>query len=58
MLIEIKGHNSFVNLQTLTCNNPELELIKGKTHAKFYQIPLTCSQNIEWKRNLDNNQGP
>ena len=42
----------------MTCNNPNLDLVKLKAYAKFNQIPLIRSQDIEWTQNFDNNQGP
>ena len=53
-----KGHNSVVNLQKLTCNNPNVDLIKVNAYVKFDQISSIRSQDIEWKRNFDDNQGP
>ena len=35
-----KGHNCVVNLQKLTHNNPNLDLVKVNAYAKFDQIPL------------------
>ena len=53
-----KGHNCFVNLQKLMPNNPTLVLVMVKLYAKFDQIPLIHSQDIEQKQNSDDNQGP
>ena len=52
------GHNCDVNLQKLTHNNPNPNLIKVNAYAKFDQIPWICSQYIERKQNSDVNQGP
>ena len=40
------------------CNNPNLDLDKLNAYAKFDQIPSIRSQDIERKRNFDNNPGP
>ena len=53
----IKSHNSVVNLQKLMCNNTNLDLVNINAYAKLYQIPSTCSLDIEQKPN-DNNQAP
>ena len=58
ILTIIKGPNSVVNLQKLTCNNPNLDLVRVNAYAKFDQNPSIRSQDIEWKQNFDNNQGP
>ena len=50
--------NSDDNLQKLMHNNPNLDLAKVNAYAKFSLIPLIRSQDIEQKRNFDNNQGP
>ena len=38
----------------MTGNNPKLDLV----HSNFGQILSSPSQDIEWKRNSDVNQGP
>ena len=53
-----KGHNSVVNLQKWTRNNPNLEHVNVNSYAKFDRIVLIGSQDIEQKQNSDNNQGP
>ena len=58
ILTTIKGHNSAVSLQKLTRNNSNLDLVKVYAYAKFDPILLIYSQDIEQKRNVDNNQGP
>ena len=45
----IKGHISVVDKQILTHNNPNLDLVKVNAYAKFDQIPLIHSQDIEQK---------
>ena len=39
-------------------DNPKLDLINADVHSKFGQILAIRSQDIEWKRNSDVNQGP
>ena len=58
ILTSIKGHNSVINLQKLTCNNPNLDLVNINAYAKVGQLPSIRSQDIEWKRNSDIIQGP
>ena len=57
ILMSIKGRNSDKILQKMTGNNPKLDLVDD-VHTKFGQILSICSQDIEWKRNFDINQGP
>ena len=54
----IKGHNSVKILQKMIGNNPKLDLVDDDVHTKFGQILSICSQDIEWKRNFNINQGP
>ena len=42
----------------MTCNNPNRDVVKVNTYAKFDQIPLIHSQDIEQKQNPHDNQGP
>ena len=58
ILISIKGRNSDKILRKMTGNNPKLDLVDDGVHTKFGQILSICSQDIEWKRNFDINQGP
>ena len=44
--------------QTLTGNNPKLDLVNVDAHKKIGQILTICSQGIEQKQNSDINQGP
>ena len=53
-----KAHNSVVNLQKLTCNNPNLDLDEVNAYAKSDQMPSIGSEDIEQKQNSDNNLGP
>ena len=39
-------------------NNPNLDLVNINAYAKCAPIPSIYSQDIERKRNSDNNQGP
>ena len=58
ILMSIKGCNSDKILLKMTGNNPKLDLVDDDVHTKFSQILPICSQDIEWKRNFDINQGP
>ena len=39
-------------------NNPNLDLVNINVYIKSGEILSICSQDIEWKRNSDVNQGP
>ena len=41
----------------MTGNNPKLDLVGDDVYTKFGQILSICSQDIEWKRNFNINQG-
>ena len=56
--MSIKGRNSVKILRKMTGNNPKLDLVNVGVHTKFGQILSIRSQDIEWKRNSDVNQGP
>ena len=58
ILTSIKGHNSVKSLQKMTGTNTKLDLVNVDVHTKFGQILSICSQDIEWKRKSDINQGP
>ena len=58
ILTLIKGHNSVKILRKMTGNNPKLDLVNVDVHTKFGRILSMSSQDIEWKRNSDVNQGP
>ena len=45
----IKGRNSVTNLQKLTSNNPNLDLVNIGLHTKFGSILSIHSQDIEQK---------
>ena len=45
-------------LQNLTCINPNEDLVNVNAYANFGLIPSVRSQDIEQKRNSDDNQGP
>ena len=55
ILTSIKGHNSVANLPLY---NPNLDIINVNVYTKFGYILSIGSQDIEWKRNSDINQGP
>ena len=57
ILTSIKGRNSVKILQKITGNNPKLDLVNDDVYTKYGQILSICSQDIEWKRNSDVNQG-
>ena len=42
----------------MTGNNPNLDLVNMNAYIKFGEILSICSQEFEWKRNYDVNQGP
>ena len=44
--------------KTLTGNNPKLDLVKVDARKKIGKIMSIRSQDIEWNRNSDVNQGP
>ena len=56
--MSIKGRNSVKILRKMTGNNPKLDLVNVDVHIKFGQILSSHSQDTEWKRNSDVNQGP
>ena len=58
ILTVTQGHNCVAWLRKLTCNNPKLDLVNNIAYAKFGLIPSIPSQDIVWKRNSDDNQGP
>ena len=51
----IKGHNSITNKQSMTGNNPNLDLVNINAYTIFREILSTCSQYIELKQNSDVN---
>ena len=57
ILTSIKGHNCVKSLRKMMGNNPKLDLVND-VHTKFGLILSFCSQDIEWKRNSEVNQGP
>ena len=57
ILTSIKGHNSVKILRKMTGNNSKLDFDNVDVHTKYGQILSICSQDIEWKRNSDVNQG-
>ena len=57
-MISINACDSVTNLVKITGNNPNIYLVHVKAYITFGQIKPICSQDIEWKQNSDNNQGP
>ena len=57
ILTSIKGRNSVANLRNLTLYNSNLDLINVNVYTNFGSILSIGSQDIERKRNSDNNQG-
>ena len=57
ILMSIKGRNSVKILRKMTGNKPKLDHVNDDVHTKFGQILSIRSQDIEWKRNSDSNQG-
>ena len=58
ILMLFKGHNSVINLQKWTLNNPKLVVVSVNDYANFEQNPFFCSKDTEWKRNSDVIQEP
>ena len=54
----LKGHNCLTDLQKMTANNPNVDLVCINSYIKFGQNLSIYSQDIEWKRNFEVNQGP
>ena len=50
ILTLIKGYNSLTNLQKMTANNPNIDLISINSYLKSDQNLSICSQDIEQKR--------
>ena len=57
ILTSIKGHNSVKILRKMTGNDPKLDLVNDDVHTKFGRILSNRSQDIERKRNSEDNQG-
>ena len=57
ILTSIKGRNSAANLRKMTLYNPDLDLSDVNVYTKFGHILSIGSQDIEWNRNSDINQG-
>ena len=47
ILILAKGHNSLTNLQKMTANIPNTDLVSINSYIKFGQNLSICSQDIE-----------
>ena len=57
ILTSIKGHSSVRNLQKLTCNDPNIDLVNINTYPNSDQTPSIRSKHIERKQNSDKNHG-
>ena len=53
-----KSQNFVVDLRKLTRNNANLDLVNIKAYADFRLVASIRFQDIERKRNSDDNQGP
>ena len=58
ILTSIKVRNCLTNLQKMTANNPNVDLVSINSYIKFGQNLSICSQDIERKQNFRVNQGP
>ena len=54
ILTSVKGHNSITKVQKMMCSNPNLDLVDFNTYTKFGEILSFYSEDIERKRNMDN----
>ena len=36
----------------MTCNNPNVDLVKMNAYIKFGEVMTICSQDIKWLRNF------
>ena len=51
-------HIKYLSSGSLPLYNPNLDIINVNVYTKFGYILSIGSQDIEWKRNSDINQGP
>ena len=51
-MAQIKGHNSDINVRTMSCDNINEDLVNMNAYIKFGETPSISSQDIERKRNL------
>ena len=58
ILAKIKGHNTGANVQKMTCNNSNVDLVNINAFIKYGEILSICSQDNERKQNFGVNQGP
>ena len=58
ILQKTTGRNSIKILRKMTGNDPKLDHVNVVVHIKFGQFLSITTQDIEWKRNSDVNQGP
>ena len=47
--------NHIVNLSKLKLKTPNANLVNANAYVTFGLIPSICFQDIEWKRNSDDN---
>ena len=50
--------HSGTNVQKMSYDNPNVDLVHMNAYIKFGEILLISSQDTEWKRNFGINQGP
>ena len=48
ILTSIKGRNCLINLQKMTANNPNVDLVSINSCIKLGQNLSICSQDIKW----------
>ena len=58
ILTLIKSGNSIKILRKMMGKTPKLDQVNADVHTKVCQILSIRSQDIEWKRKSDINQGP
>ena len=58
ILTLIKANNSLTNLQKMTANNPNEDLVSINSYIIFGEIRSVSSHDIERNRNFGVNQGP
>ena len=52
-----KDHNSVVNLQKMTCNNPNLDLVMINAYAKFYKFHQFFHKILSGNKSLTTTKG-
>ena len=58
ILTSFKGNNSVTNWRKWMFNNPKLDAVNINPSTKFGQNTFIHTQDVEWKRNSDDFQGP